>query len=104
MTPEGKVKASVKALLKEHGCYWHCPVQNGMGKQALDFMHVLHKGRPCAIETKAPGGKPTARQLLTIREIETAGGIVFVIDGNLQQLKEWLDEISNGRHRDAEHS
>jgi hypothetical protein len=92
VTPEGRVKAEVKRLLKAAGAYWHCPVQNGMGAPALDFMHILHKGRVCAIETKAPGEKPTARQLLTISQIEAAGGTVFVIDGNYMELEKWLSQ------------
>jgi hypothetical protein len=100
-TPEGKVKERVKTLLKQHGAYWHCPVQNGMGKPALDFMHVLVRGRPCAIETKAPGKKPTARQLLTIAEIEAAGGLVFVIDGDTSELEEWLRESLPGPQEDS---
>lgn len=79
-TPEAKVKAKVKELLKAYEAYWHCPVQNGMGSPALDFW-VCHKGRFCGIETKAPGKRPTPRQLLTIQTVQDAGGTVFVIDG-----------------------
>jgi hypothetical protein len=91
MTPEGKVKKAVKELLTEHNAYWHCPVQNGMGAPALDFMHVQIPGLPAfAIETKAPGEKPTARQARTIKSIRAAGGVVFVIDGNFTEIKQWL--------------
>lgn len=90
-TPEGKVKARVKNLLTAYDAYWFCPVQNGMGDQALDFMHVTIPGVPIfAVETKAPGKKPTVRQQRTIAEIRAAGGTVFVIDGDLQELEEWL--------------
>lgn len=91
MTPEGKVKAKVKAVLKAHGAYWHCPVQNGMGAPALDFMHVQIPGVPVfAVETKAPGQKPTVRQEKTIADIRRAGGTVFVIDGDTQEMEKWL--------------
>lgn len=91
MTPEGKVKEAVKKLLTEYNAYWFCPVQNGMGKQGLDFMHIQIHGFPVfAIETKAPGKKPTVRQLRTMREIFERGGTVFVVDGDLQELEEWL--------------
>lgn len=90
MTPEGKVKQDVKALLKKHGAYWHMPVQNGMGDPALDF-HVCHRGRYLGIETKRPGGVLTPRQEQTRRRIEAAGGTVLVIDGtNLEALEFWL--------------
>jgi hypothetical protein len=92
MTPEGRVKDKVKKLLAGRKAYWHCPVQNGMGAPALDFMHIQIPGVPVfAIETKAPGEKPTVRQQRTIDSIRAAGGTVFVIDGDLQELTTWLD-------------
>jgi hypothetical protein len=91
-TPEGKIKARVKALLNyQPECYYHMPVQNGMGRPTLDFIGCLC-GRFFAIETKAPGKKPTPRQLLTIEDMVTAGAKVFVIDGDegLEELQLWL--------------
>lgn len=93
MTPEGKTKNLVKDVLKAHGAYWHCPVQNGMGAPSLDFICCFN-GRYFAVETKAPGKKPTLRQEITISEIEKAGGKVFVIDGDCSELEQWLSEIS----------
>jgi hypothetical protein len=84
MTPEGKVKDKVKKMLKAYGAYYHCPVQNGMGEPTLDFI-CCHNGRFFAIETKAPGGKPTKRQEVTMYNIAFAGGFVFVIS-NQEQL------------------
>lgn len=88
-TPEGKVKEKVKRVLKAHDAYYHMPVQNGMGSPTLDFVGC-HVGRYFAIETKAPGKKPTPRQELTIDQIRQAGGKVFVIDGDTSELEEWL--------------
>jgi hypothetical protein len=102
------------------------PVQNGMGEPALDF-HVCHRGMYAAIETKAPGKKPTSRQMQTIRKVVASGGSVFVIDSangtDLAQLIMWLafptpgthsylasallgekDEPSDDRSRDVEHT
>ena len=92
MTPEGKTKVAVKAVLRAHGAYWHCPVQNGMGAPSLDFI-CCFKGRYFAVETKAPGKKPTPRQEITISEIRDAGGKVFVIDGDCSELDDWLREV-----------
>lgn len=89
MTPEGKVKNKVKEVLRKHGVYWHCPVQNGMGAPSLDFICCFN-GHYLAIETKAPGKKPTPRQEITISEIEKSGGKVFVIDGDCSALEWWL--------------
>jgi hypothetical protein len=92
MTPERKVKEGVKKLLKLHGAYYLMPVMNGMGAPALDF-HCIQNGRAFCIETKAPGKKPTPRQLLTIQSVEQAGGRCFVIDGaeGLSELGSWLE-------------
>lgn len=90
-TPEGKVKEQVKKLLRKHGVYWHCPVQNGMGSPSLDFICCAW-GHYLAIETKAPGKEPTPRQWNTIEAIEKSGGTVIVIDSveNCANLVAWL--------------
>lgn len=80
-TPEGRVKAMVKRDLdKLAKLYRFMPVQNGMGKPGLDY-YLCAGGWFIAIETKAPGKKPTPRQETTIAEIEAAHGLVFVVDG-----------------------
>ena len=96
-TPEGKVKEQVKKLLKKYGVYYHMPVQNGMGAPSLDFICCANR-QYLAIETKAPGGKPTPRQENTIHQIRTAGGIAFVVDGpvSLLALETWLLTIGGG--------
>lgn len=126
MTPEAKVKAAVKAELARQSAYKHMPVQNGMGEPALDF-HVCHRGMYAAIETKAPGKKPTPRQMQTIRKVVASGGSVFVVDStdgpDLADLIMWLafpmvghisstarmllgdkDESGDDRFRDVEHT
>ena len=80
MTPEGKVKKEVIKILKAHGAYYFCPVQNGFGAPGLDF-HCVHHGLGFFIETKAKGKKPTPRQNLTIQRVQESSGMVFVIDG-----------------------
>jgi hypothetical protein len=95
MTPEGKVKAAVKELLQKHNVYSFMPVQNGMGKPGLDFHCVLH-GVAFFIETKAPGGKPTPRQQLTMTEVQAAGAVWFVIDraDGLHELEDYLEFLN----------
>lgn len=92
MTPEGKVKDRVKKLLKEAGAYYHLPVLNGMGAPTLDIIGC-HRGAFFAIETKAPGKKPTERQLQTMEAMSAAGGTVFVVDGSdasMAAVRAWL--------------
>ena len=90
-TPEGKIKEQVKKVLAKYGVYWHCPVQNGMGSPSLDFI-CAHYGRYVAIETKAPGKKPTERQWNTMARITAAGGVCFVVHDSvsLAALEAWL--------------
>lgn len=91
MTAEGRVKARVKALLKRYGAYQHWPVLNGMGAPALDCNACLC-GCYLVIETKAPGGKPTARQCVTLDQMRAAGAFVFVVsdDASLAVLEAYL--------------
>lgn len=80
MTPEGKVKEKIKQVLREHGAYYHMPVQNGMGKPSLDFIGCIN-GRFIAVEAKAERGSLTLRQKATIADMEAAGAFVLVIQG-----------------------
>lgn len=94
-TPEGKVKRAVSKILTEFGCYYDMPVPGGFGGVTLDYVGC-HYGYFFAIETKAPGKKPTERQKMTINMMQRAGAQVFVIDGTgdeLLPLEEWLDMI-----------
>ena len=90
MTPEGKIKQMVKDWCKEVGAYYFMPVQSGYGQKTLDFL-ICYKGKFIAIETKAPGKKPTKFQELTLREIEGAAGIVKIIDSEAAMQQFSLD-------------
>jgi hypothetical protein len=90
-TPEGKVKRKVSALLKSYsGLFYTMPVPSGFGESTLDYLGC-YRGLFFAVETKAPGGKPTPRQETTIATMRAAGATVFVIDGDTTDLKLWLD-------------
>lgn len=97
-TPEGKIKARVRARLKREfdidgWAYW--PVQTMFSGAGLDIFFCLH-GRFVAIETKAAfNKKPTDRQQDTISKIRRAGGLVFVVydDWSLDLMIEWLKKI-----------
>lgn len=98
MTPEGKVKAAVNRLLSKYkSLYRFMPVPGGFGASSLDYLLCIN-GHFVALETKAPGKKPTDRQKLIIGQIRRAGGTVFVIDGEngeLEQLEEFLERITH---------
>ena len=94
VTPEGRIKKQIKKLLDKYKgpVYYHMPVQNGMGRPTLDFIGWA-AGVAFAIEAKAPDGKLTKRQQLTIIEMRDAGCNVFVIKDqfSLDHFNAWLD-------------
>lgn len=79
-TPEVKVKAKVKAVLKNLGAYYVMPVTGGYGNSGAPDFLVCYKGRFIGIECKAGRNKPTALQEKNLREIEDAGGSALVIN------------------------
>lgn len=100
-TPEGIVKDAVKKTIKEfekrHGVkvYTFWPVQMGFGAATLDMLGCVN-GRAFAVETKAPGKRPTERQKLCIDDMESAGMTVFVIDNEdsaVGGLTLWLETM-----------
>jgi hypothetical protein len=93
-TPESKVKDLIKRRFAEEfpDAYRFCPVQNGMGAPSLDVLYCIPHGIFVALEAKAPGKKPTDRQLLTMEAISAAGGLVYVVDG-VASLEEALTDI-----------
>jgi len=107
MTPEGRVKKSVKALLEPYKPRLYCnwPVPAGYGESTLDCFGWLN-GHAFAIETKAPGEGLTPRQQLIGDDMARAGAAVFVIGEQMygdgtewkysgeEQLKKWLQRHS----------
>src|SRR5262249_28281728 len=92
MTPEAKVKARAKKVLNAHGAYHFWPVQTGMGSRTLDCLGCI-RGAFFAIETKAPGKKPTKLQEHTIEQMQLAKAKVVVIDGDTSELEKWLATV-----------
>lgn len=80
MTPEGKVKAAVKAVLKKLKAYQHWPVPTGYGTPTVDCLACAY-GVFFAIECKRPGvRKGTQNQQKTLAEVREAGGIALLIN------------------------
>lgn len=97
-TPEGAVKARVTRILESHGdaIYRFMPVQSGLGAKTLDIL-VCAYGRFLAIETKAPGKKPTPLQERCAQKIMRARGVALVVDGSedsYARLEALLKELS----------
>lgn len=92
-TPEAKVKAKVKALLKASGAYYVMPVTGGYGSSGAPDFLVCHKGTFIGVECKAGTGKMTALQEQAMYKIGDAGGMFFLVTDDpatLAELAEWL--------------
>ena len=86
ITPEGRVKAKVKALLKKYNIYHFMPATGGYGRSGIpDFICCAQgpkskHGYFLAIECKANGGRVTALQHRELENIKENGGISFIVD------------------------
>ena len=91
MTPEGRIKKKVKAILDEQQVYHFSPMQNGMGRAGIPDIIACHGGKFIGIECKAGDNKPTALQERELNRILNAGGEAYVInEENIEQLREEL--------------
>ena len=89
-TPEAKVKAKIKAILKARGIYYAMPIGTGYGSSGVpDFLCCVN-GHFLAIEAKAGKGTTTALQDKNIREIKECGGTAAVI---AEEQLEYLEQL-----------
>lgn len=91
-TPEGRVKAQIKAYLTSLGAYQFWPVQTGYGSTTVDCLACI-QGKFVAIEVKRPGGEmyATVRQRLVIKQVGEAKGLAFVTD-SLERTKRMIED------------
>lgn len=96
MTPEGKVKEKVKAILDSYkpACWFCMPSSRAYGQAGVPDLIGSYMGRMFAVETKSGIRKPGALQMYQMNRIKEAGGVVFVIrEDNLYELAEWLKAV-----------
>lgn len=93
MTPEAKVKARLKDILKELGCYSFSPIGGAYSSRGVpDIIGCLH-GIFFGIEAKAGKGKTTALQDRELQRIRDAGGVAMIVnEENIGELKVTLTE------------
>ena len=96
-TPEAKVKAKIKAILKAHDIYYAMPIGTGYGSSGVpDFLCCVN-GKFVAIEAKAGKGKTTALQDKNIKQIIASGGLAIVVnEDNMQELELLLKHVLRG--------
>jgi len=87
-TPEAKVKAKVKAYLRERGVWFCMPMGTGFGSSGVPDFICCHNGKLIGIETKAPGKlkNTTPLQDMQIEAIRESGGVAVVVD-DVRQLE-----------------
>ena len=92
-TPEAKVKAKIKTILKAHGAYYAMPIGTGLGNSGVpDFLCCIN-GYFVAIEAKAGKGVATALQLKNLAAIDLAGGHPMIIrEDNYAYLENVIKE------------
>ena len=86
MTPEGKVKAKVVAILKKHKVYYFFPATHGYGRSGVPDIIGCVNGKFLAIECKSKRGELTKLQEHNIEQIRVAKGEAFVIYGDEEEL------------------
>jgi len=87
-TPEAKVKAKIKDILKTHNAYYVMPIGTGYGNSGVPDFICCVNGQFLAIEAKAGNNKPTALQTQNLLRIKNAGGYAMVVnEDNLEELE-----------------
>jgi len=96
-TPEAKVKAKIKVILKEHGVYYAMPIGSVYGNSGVpDFLCCVN-GHFFAIEAKAGKGVVTALQIKNMQQIIDANGLAMVVrEDNLDKLEERIKLLKGG--------
>lgn len=94
MTPEAKVKNSVKKMLTERGAYFFMPATGGYGRSGVPDIVGCHRGVFFGIECKAGDNQPTALQLRELDKIQRCDGFTAIVnENNLLQVEVMLDCI-----------
>lgn len=88
-TPEGAVKAKIKAWLKARNIWYCMPMGTGFGNSGVPDFVCCWDGRFMAIEAKAPGKRSntTVMQDNQIMGIHKSSGMAVVVD-DVSQLDE----------------
>lgn len=101
MTPEGKVKNRIRALLDFVGAWYFMPAQWGYGRRGVaDFVGVLPGGRMFAIECKSSKGRATELQQMEMIRITLVGGLVLVATpDNYEEVRVLISDAIEKRRK-----
>jgi len=104
LTPEGKVKRKVTAMLKRNGIWYFFPASNGMGRAGIPDIIAIIAGMFVGIETKADKTKkPTQLQSICGQQIKAAGGQWFLVfdDDTTAELESFVKARLEAAAQDA---
>jgi len=91
-TPESKIKAKIKAILKAHNVYYAMPIGTGYGNSGVpDFLCCVN-GKFLAIEAKAGKGQATALQPRTASRQQCWRVRLLINETNLDYLTNVIAE------------
>jgi len=96
ITPEGRIKAKVKALLKKYDVYHFMPATGGYGRSGVPDIVGCCNGEFFAVECKADSTKKlTALQEKELDNICVAGGYPFVVcdERTLYFFESWIQSF-----------
>jgi hypothetical protein len=94
MTPEGRVKNTIKKILKDYKVVYAMPATGGFGKSGVSDFLVCHRGYFISIEAKSGSSQPTALQKKWLKEVAEAGGWGLVInEDNMDEITDLFDSI-----------
>jgi hypothetical protein len=88
VTPEGKVKKKVKALLEKYEIYYYMPVPGGYGRVGVGDFICCVNGKFLAIETKADDNVETVLQEEDGKKVRKSKGLKLTIRENDMQYLE----------------
>lgn len=94
-TPENKIKKRLDTMLKAEKVWYFSPQSGIYGVSGIPDRIAIVAGRFVGIECKADASKkPTAIQLLRMKEIEAAGGKCFVVYDHetIDHVRNWIVE------------
>lgn len=110
MTPEGKVKATVRKFLRELGAYTFPVNQQGIGRCGIPDDYFIFRGKPSFIEFKASirwdrnhktalATMPAPLQIIEMDKARCAGMMTYVVDaGNMRAFMEELKQRGEYTH------
>lgn len=95
MTPEGKVKAKIRAVLKRRGIQYIMPVGTAYSASGISDYILNVGGIFAAVEAKTSTGKLTALQSKFLADTTRHNGATFIVygEGSIAAFEAWLDQL-----------